>query len=81
MKSPEKTEIQNDGIIVIKPNGWQILRLRKKMGWSQGDMAKRLHLNSSTMISRYERDIRGMSPAAWELICIKAQHQYVCFTT
>ena len=59
----------------VKPTPWQVLRLRQKMGWSQLDMAKRLHLGSSTMVSRYERGERQMNMAFWELLCIKAQDE------
>jgi transcriptional regulator with XRE-family HTH domain len=45
------------------------------MGWSQQDMANRLHLSSPTMISRYERGERMMNAAFWELLCIKAQDE------
>jgi len=45
------------------------------MGWSQSDVARRLHFNSPTMISRYECGSRKMHAAFWELLCIKAMDE------
>ena len=59
----------------MKPNPDQIRKLRKRMGWSQLDVARRLHLNSPTMVSRYERGERAMHEAFWELLCIKASDE------
>jgi transcriptional regulator with XRE-family HTH domain len=56
----------------MKPSPEDIKILRKRMGWSQLDVARRLHLNSATMVSRYERGERQMHGAFWELLCIKA---------
>lgn len=58
--------------MIIKPTPEQVRALRLSMGWAQSDMARMLHLNSPTMISRYERGRRTMHPAFWELVCIKA---------
>lgn len=57
------------------PTPYQVRRLRDKMGWSQLDMSRRLHLKSPTMISRYERGDQVMNEAFWELLCIKAQDE------
>jgi len=59
----------------LKPAPDDIKKLRKRMGWSQLDVARRLHLTSSTMVSRYERGERAMHAAFWELLCIKASDE------
>lgn len=59
----------------MKPSPELIKKLRKRMGWSQLDVARRLHLNSPTMVSRYERGERAMHEAFWELLCIKASDE------
>ncbi len=61
--------------MIKKPTPEQIKALRAAMGWSQYDVARLLHLNSSTMVSRYECGTRKMCAAFWELLCIKATDQ------
>lgn len=60
----------------MKPSPEQIKKLRTRMGWSQLDVARRLHLTSPTMVSRYERGERAMHKAFWELLCIKASDEH-----
>jgi transcriptional regulator with XRE-family HTH domain len=58
--------------MIETPTPDQIVKLRRRMGWSQFDVARKLHFGSVSMISRYERGTARMQPAFWELLCIKA---------
>lgn len=57
------------------PTAEEVLAVRQRAGLSQGDAAAMVHLSSFSRWSEYERGIRTMDPAKYELFKIKTgQH-------
>jgi len=56
----------------IKPSGSQIKEARLSCGLSQAEAAKLVHKATLTW-SYYEREVRNIELATWELFCIKTK--------
>jgi DNA-binding XRE family transcriptional regulator len=56
----------------IKPSGSQIKEARLSCGLSQSEAAKLVHKATLTW-SYYEREIRHIDLATWELFCLKSK--------
>ena len=65
-KAPERVQImkkvnRNNGTIDVTTVGGRIKKLRTDAGYTQEELAARLHLEGKSAISNYENNSRGVS--------------------
>ena len=73
-KAPERVQImkninKNNGVIDVTTVGGRIKKLRTDAGFTQSELAIRLHLEGKTAISNYENNSRGISAEMLNQLC------------
>lgn len=60
---------KNNGVIDVTTVGGRIKKLRTDAGFTQSELAIRLHLEGKTAISNYENNSRGISAEMLNQLC------------
>ncbi len=73
-KAPERVQImkninKNNGVIDVTTVGGRIKKLRTDAGFTQSELATKLHLEGKTAISNYENNSRGISAEMLNQLC------------